>query len=409
MKKYRNSQHYWTSLITIALAATCAVLFWSIQADAYPLHNGEYLFWPKMPEAAQVLTDMKGTNDLDTAARQHAALNLLIALVNVAADGKGQTPWPAREQELNGAYYHALPDGDGHRAEMQAESLQLQADPSFVQPFLKRYFTEAAVREINMVETSAKATNAQRKAEAANQSTVPANAQGKAGAANSQNQPAVDQYGLTASEDKIVTAGVYACIAILTLMWLIRIFRLFGPFRTTSDDPPQFEGPWKVLKIHSFTGHVRGSATRSGSIHIDADPQGGYKATAMVINSFRLVNPRNQQEQNFQLHHWDAQLWDNQLVSVAWAIREHRKEGPCFIIVNHTTGEHFIRRDIVLKIAKQGSALWTLSALACICFFPVLLLVLIWRIIVGIKVSGFMSSGVQPLVQTLNQKAKKFL
>lgn len=397
MNQNHNFQNHWLLLKTIALAATIAVVFYSIQTNAYPLHNGEYLFWPEMPAAAQVLADMKGKNDLDTAARQHAALTSLITLVNVAADGRGQTPWPPREQELIGAYNHALPDGDGHRAEMQAESLKLQADQSFVQPFLKRYFSEAAVREINMVEASA-----QKQVKAAN-------AQRKDALANWQNQLVASEYGLTATETKILAAGGCAYIAILTLMWLVRIFRLFGPFRTTSDDPPQFEGPWKSLKIHSFTGHVRGSATRSGSVHIDADPQGGFKATAMVINSFRLVNPRNQHEQNFQLHHWDAQLWDNQLVSVAWAIREHQKEGPCFIIVNHTTGEHFIRRDIVLKIAKQGSALWTLSALACICFFPVLLLVLIWRIIVGIKVSGFMSSGVQPLVQTLNQKAKKFL
>jgi|SRR5665213_327412 len=150
------------------------------------LHNGDYLFWPQMPEAARVLADIKGKNDLDTAARQHAALTLLIALVNVAADGTGQIPWPARERELNAAYYHALPDWNGHRDEILAESLQLQADPSFVQPFLKRYFSEAAVREINTVEAGAKAANAQRqvkaanaqrKAAAANQSAVPASAQ----------------------------------------------------------------------------------------------------------------------------------------------------------------------------------------------------------------------------------------
>ena len=148
LDKSEKKRHRPVPLKIIALAATMAVLFWSIQVSAYPLHNGEYTFWSEMPQAMRVLTDMKGKSDLDTAARQHAALNLLIALVNVDADGKGQIPWPAREQELNHTYYQALPDGDGHRAEMQAESLQLQADQSFVQPFLKRYFSEAAVREI---------------------------------------------------------------------------------------------------------------------------------------------------------------------------------------------------------------------------------------------------------------------
>jgi len=174
--KSENPRRHSTSLKTIALAATFAVLFLAIQINAYPLHNGDYAFWPAMPEAAQVLTDMKGKNDLDTAARQHAALNLLITLVNVAADGSGQTSWPPRELELNSAYMHALPDWNGHRDEIMAESLQLQADQSFVQPFLKRYFTQAALDEIkpliSNLEASARrkveADNARRQAEEAN-------------------------------------------------------------------------------------------------------------------------------------------------------------------------------------------------------------------------------------------------
>jgi hypothetical protein len=175
----------------VALAAAFAVLFGSFPTNAYPLHSGEYAFWPEMPEASQVLNDMKGGNDLDTAARQHAALVLLIALVNVSADGSGQIPWPARERELNSAYFGALPDGNGHRDEMMAASLRLQADPSFVQPFLRRYFSEAALREIEPMVSSFEAGAKNR-----------INRE-----ANSQNQPGASPDGSTASPVESFNVG----------------------------------------------------------------------------------------------------------------------------------------------------------------------------------------------------------
>src|SRR5580704_4572050 len=195
VNKNENPRRRSTLLKAIALAATIAVQFWSIQANAYPPHKGEYTFWPEMPEAGRVLADTKGKNDLDTAARQHAAFNLLIALVNVDADGKGQIPWPAREQELNHAYYQALPDGDGHRAEMQAESLQLQADQSFVQPFLKRYFTEAAVREIEPMISGFEAGAKKKEANQKTEST------------DSGKQTEASQSGLTATQAKSLFTG----------------------------------------------------------------------------------------------------------------------------------------------------------------------------------------------------------
>ena len=49
------------------------LLVLALPARAYPAHEGDYLFWPEMPEAARVAADMKGSGDADTAARRHAA------------------------------------------------------------------------------------------------------------------------------------------------------------------------------------------------------------------------------------------------------------------------------------------------------------------------------------------------
>ena len=235
-------------LKAIALFATFAVLFWSIQANAYPLHNGEYLFWSEMPTAAQVLADMKGKNDLDTAARQHASLVLLIALVNVSADGTGKIPWPARERELNGAYYHALPGWNGHRDEILAESLQLQADPSFVQPFLKRYFSAAALDEIKPMVASYEASAQKQIARSRAQTK-------KVDEAYAQNQPVESQAGSTIPQvesynanshseapseppDKTwwTVAGVSAFATLLLLVPLLPLRRFMGMRATTDKD-----------------------------------------------------------------------------------------------------------------------------------------------------------------------------
>jgi hypothetical protein len=120
------------------------------------------------------------------------------------------------------------------------------------------------------------------------------------------------------------------------------------------------------------------------------------------------VDPRTREERNFQLGNWGVQLFDDQLGSVAWAIRKHQKEGPYFMIVNHTTGERFIRDDVVREFAKLPSSFWTLNSIICIVIPPVWLLRIIWGILIGIQTKRFIESGVQPLVQALNQKAKKF-
>jgi hypothetical protein len=395
-------------------------------ASAHPSHKGEYLFWSEMPEASQVLKDMKGKNDLDTAARQHAGLMLLMALVKVDMNGKGLHNYTASENKLIYEYFAVLPesDGHGHVAEMRAESLRLQADPSFVRLFLSRYFSEAALREIEPVVFSFEASaqkevqgaNAQRKKDEegyVQTKTVESNEFRQISAANAQSQS-----GLTIAEiesgAKTFEHIYYTLCSIFSALWLVRIIRLFRPFRTTSDDPPRFEGQWKDLTINTFTGYVRGSATRShtsvtGSIRpVGNTVQGGISSTTTVTDTFRLVNPRNQQEQNFQLRNWDVQLWDDQLVSVAWAIRKHRKEGPYFIVLNHTTCEHLIKKDIVRQFAKRSSLLWTLTAITCILFPIFWLLAIVWAVAIKIKVSRFMSSGIQPLLEFLNQKAKEF-
>jgi len=135
---------------------------------------------------------------------------------------------------------------------------------------------------------------------------------------------------------------------ILFILALQRLRWSFMSIKTTSDDPPRFiKGPWKNLRIYSFTGYVRGSASRSdtsvsGSVYtVGNNVQGGVSSATTVTDSFRLVDTRNKQESNFRLQDYGVELWENQIASVAWAIPKGKKEGPYFAVINHTTGDRF--------------------------------------------------------------------
>ena len=118
-------------------------------ANASRLGKPDYAFWREMPDVTQVIKDVQGKDQDDTAARQLAAYELLIRLVNANAERNGLGPWSARELALNHAYTALIYKHDGvvdRRIREQAD--RFAANPGFTRPFLKRYFSQAALREI---------------------------------------------------------------------------------------------------------------------------------------------------------------------------------------------------------------------------------------------------------------------
>src|SRR6266850_8450561 len=121
----------------IPLIAAIALALWPSQINADPQQKGDYAFWPEMPEAAQVMKDVQGKDEADTAARRLAAYRLLYALVWANGDRTGQLPWPPREQALARDYgvlvYTRLrPNEETLRDEqIGAQSYHFQADRAF--------------------------------------------------------------------------------------------------------------------------------------------------------------------------------------------------------------------------------------------------------------------------------------
>jgi hypothetical protein len=221
-------------------------------------------------------------------------------------------------------------------------------------------------------------------------------------------------------EAQLFLSPIFWTVSLICLISLLPdLHRSFMSIKTTSDDPPRFEGRWKNLRIYSFTGYVRGSASRSdtsvsGSVYtVGNSVQGSVSSATSVTDSFRLVDTRTREESNFRLHDYDVELWENQLVSVAWAIPKGKKEGPYIAVVNHTTGDVFFKRGDLTKIAWQGSSGCLSRCLQAIYFIPSILLAvnfiafLVMLAKTETQISRFKSSGIAPLVEVLNRRAKE--
>ncbi len=228
---------------------------------------------------------------------------------------------------------------------------------------------------------------------------------------------------LVCFESQLFLSPIFWTFSVIFFIPLLQRLRWsFMSIKTTSDDPPRFEGPWKNLRIDSFTGYVRGSAKRSdtsvsGEVHtVVGMPstggnrvEGSVSSRTTVTDSFRLVDTRNKQESNFELRDYNVQLWENQLVSVAWAVPKGKKEGPYFVVVNHSSGDRFFKRGDWWKIAQPGMN----GCLASIYLLPSIFLafnfiaIMVLAAATEAQLSRFKSSGIQPLIEVLNQRAKE--
>src|ERR1039458_8865522 len=118
--RHANAMRMWRCLslaLTLCLCAAAQTpiypLSLHLSPPAYspsaspPLPGNAPAFLKQMPEPERVTADIRGSDDLDTAARQVAALNRLVDVVitlSGTADAPGGPRLTAEEQHLNGRY-----------------------------------------------------------------------------------------------------------------------------------------------------------------------------------------------------------------------------------------------------------------------------------------------------------------
>jgi hypothetical protein len=211
--------------------------------------------------------------------------------------------------------------------------------------------------------------------------------------------------------------GIYLAVCVVcAIPMLIKALQVRRPLQTTADNPPRLAGHFADRTVYTFTGVVKGSSTRSnttvtGTVSgTSGSLVGGVTSRTTVTNSFRLVNPETGEEQNFQVTEMRAQIWDGQMVSVAWAIRQGKSSGPYLVVFNHSTKQSFFS-DTQLRLVYMKKPLGVGPVLYGF-FFLIwnvvgIVLLLTWSFTLSRRVKRFKRSGVTPLLGTLNATSQR--
>ncbi len=202
--------------------------------------------------------------------------------------------------------------------------------------------------------------------------------------------------------------------------WYVKIWRLGSPIQTSSDNPPRFTGRLSDTSISTFTGYVKGTSTRSdttvsGTItptNLDSGMSGGsgtITSRTIVTNEFRLVNPENHEERNFQVRDMNISLWDDQLVSVVWANPGGESSGKYLVAFNHSTGQAFFNEtDIKLVLLERPlGGLMMVYIIFDIWNLWQLVLMVVYARMLNSRVKAFERSGVKPLLTALGKTADR--
>ncbi len=193
---------------------------------------------------------------------------------------------------------------------------------------------------------------------------------------------------------------------ILAIPIMCRIVTASRPFRVKAGTPLTFGRVGHKYGIHTFTGYAndvsKGSSSyTSGSISSNYDGYvSGSVSTTVVIRDQFFLTAADGRVQAFQLNDFNAAVGQGHLVSVAWAIRRHRKRGPYFLVHNHTTHTSYFHTKALNTIAISHPKRASLN-LFLIFFWPAALLLFVWGLACRVQLSRFKRKGVLPLVEWL--------
>jgi hypothetical protein len=101
---------------------------------------------------------------------------------------------------------------------------------------------------------------------------------------------------------------------------------------------------------------------------------------------------------------FNAALSDGHTVSVAWAIRKHRKSGPYFLVYDHTTrSAYFNKKAIAKSIVFRYPTLYV--ALLCLMLLPFPVVMIYGIAGEYFQIPAFRRRGARPLIAALEANA----
>ena len=313
-------------------------------------------FLDEMPAPERVLADIRGTDDVDTAARRWGGLNFLQAMLQDRYPGPGG--FTARVRETYDRYDAAkmalvrrAHRDDGRDCRDQncpgwRFGRLVQTDYSsgggigpFQQGILDRYFSPAWQAEY--IDTT-RPTGPRVRPVSPN-----------AAPSSSSRSVAREAYDANFTAQLIAVAGAWGAIF---LVGFVGAFRHSGLDR---DDVTKLSVGFRHYRVHSVTGVVTSPSTRSETrTHVSgpADNVSSWNETHLH-EQFFLVHPEG--ELRVQVVDKNVAVREGHRLSVAWAIRNGREQGPFVLFRNHSMDEIMVVNHPLFKILKPS--LWSLG------------------------------------------------
>lgn len=202
--------------------------------------------------------------------------------------------------------------------------------------------------------------------------------------------------------------GTYVSLGfIFGIPLMFRIATALKRFQVDPTDPSRFAGAGRKYVIYTYTGYAnnvsKGSSSyMSGGAYTDSSGNVTESvSTTVVIRDQFFLTDANGNERAFQLSDFDAAVGNGHLVSVAWAVRKHKKTGPYFLVANHTThGTYFNDAALyTIQVNHKGRAQFNFLLFL---FFPVgPVLMLTWVFAMRAQRKRFKRSGATALVDSL--------
>ncbi|HSH72956.1 MAG TPA: hypothetical protein VK974_07870 [Methylophilaceae bacterium] len=395
-------------------------------------------YFARMPSVKQVLADNQGADARDTAARQIVALEQLEDALISPAEGrpKGAYPSPSEARLIN-TYHDTLsnlhiktldlqtPDGkfkpatDEMRAAREAFDEILnnyRNDPAFIKQVNERYLPGVDLRGKTEPKTNIMAS-IKRLISSENNSAGFQPPQFVVDFLSQFPRDLVRAFAREYGELSLIGFLVFVFIG-LPLLTLLAISREFKPFGISEDEPLKIKAGWSFYNIHRYTGELLGTQTISKSststtttYHGEySQPSTQTSTSYWTEDTFFLLNIEGK-ERSFFTYNNQLAMRPSNIISVAWAIKKGRKEGPYFLYKNHTTEGLVWKDDALFKVLRPSRSLMFLCALIAGIvklwyFFPALAIAWIARLLItSARVKRFKQKDSRFLMAALDTAA----
>lgn len=422
-----NSLSILGSRLLIVFITLTFTLFTKAHADELP-------YVAQMPNVKQVLSDVKGENDQDTAAKQIAVLEHLQKILLYPAKARPRNTYPSSaEARLINTYHDA-------ESNLYIKVLDLKDDSGnfkSVTPDMKK-----AREEFNVLVEQHR-NNAKLRKET-NQKYLPGvdgidNPHAKkelllglaglllpTSGNGSMQLPTFAYKFLDNFPPQVVNAfiaqyGEGRLIAVLAfiflglpLITLLLIMRELKPFGIDANDPLKLKAGLSHYTINTFTGEVLSTQTVSKSETTSTtyyregqSPNTQYSTSYWTEDTFFLLN-RDGKESSFFTYNNKLAMRPSNIVSVAWGIKKGKKFGHYFLFKNHTTDNALWKDEHIFDYLRPSRWLILIAGFfAAIIefwyFLPALIVGwIIYRLIGGARVKRFKKDNSQLLMNSLN-------